>query len=81
MGTGAAWKPGGGWSPQGPRELPGAPSLLLPLGKASACENIPAPKGKFGLGLGLKFETYWDRAEGTQRPRSVARGRALAPGD
>ena len=52
-----------------------------PLGKASACENIPAPKGKFGLGLELKFETDWDGAEGTQGPRSVARERALAPGD
>lgn len=63
MGVGAAWKPGGGWSPQGPGSCPELHRLLLPMGKASACEYT-SPEGKFGLGLELKLETDWDRAEG-----------------
>lgn len=35
---------GWGWCPKGARELPGAPSLLLPLGKANASENIRCPR-------------------------------------
>lgn len=64
----------------GPPGAAGSSIAPPPLGKATACENIPAPKEKFGLGLELKFETDWDRAEGSQRQRRVARPRALAPG-